>query len=69
MSSENPKPEARRILNFLASLPTGHTTASREVVREIQLSTGAQLFAQGRLYNIRAQSVGARVYRVTLEKT
>lgn len=63
------KEEARRILNYLASMPIGHTTADRATVREIQLTTGAQLFAQGVLYDIKAKSVGAGVYKVSLEKS
>ena len=58
--------EASRILNFLASMPAGYTTTTRAVVREIQLSTGAQLIAQGQLYNIIAKSVGGGVYRIAL---
>ena len=61
--------EARRILNFLASMPGGHSTAISAVVRQMQLSTGGQLFAQGKLYDIVAKPVGGGVYRITLEKS
>jgi hypothetical protein len=59
--------ESHRQLNFLASMPMGHTTMLRKDVQEILLETGGNMLACGRLYNIKAKDIGAGVYRVSLE--
>lgn len=59
-------PAAHRIANFLCSMPSGHTTAPREVVKDLLLETGGQLLAQGSLYDVKAKPIGAGVYRVSL---
>ena len=63
------KQEADRIVQFLASNPYGNSTAVTKVVRRILIDTGSYLLARGRRYEIKAKSLGAGVYRVTLEPT
>lgn len=59
--------EAIQAANFLASLPSGNTTMLAKDLRALQLQTGGTLIARGHLYNIRAKSLGAGVWRVSLE--
>ncbi len=63
-------PELHRQLNFLAGNPDhGHTTMTRQDVQTILMETGANMLARGRLYNIKAEHIGAGVYRISLELT
>jgi hypothetical protein len=62
-------PEQNRVLNFLASMPNGHTTLKRDDAAAILLETGGNLLACGRLYNIVAKPIGAGIYRLSLEPT
>lgn len=56
------------ILNHLAGHPEqGNATATCAEVREIMLQTGGSLTSAGRLYDIKSSSLGAGVYRLTLE--
>lgn len=59
-------PEANRVLQFLANMPTGHTTLDAKSFREILLETGGQIMARGSLYDIKGKSLGAGVYSVRL---
>ena len=60
-------PDANRILDFLASAgPYANTTAEKEVVREILLTTGGSVLQHGRLMNVVAKHIGAGVYKLTL---
>jgi hypothetical protein len=59
--------EAQRILNYLAGHPGGNTTANTDDTHDILLYTGGNTLACGRLYDIKAQNLGAGVYRLTLE--
>lgn len=61
--------EVDRILNFLASMPGGNATCERAALREIMLQTGGSMLARGQLYDIKKESLGAGVYRLTLELT
>lgn len=61
--------EARQAANFLASLPSGHTTLKSSDLRSLLLETGGQLLARGYLYDIQSRSLGAGVYRVSLMET
>ena len=56
------------LLNNLCSMPgLAHGTVTKEVLRDILLSTGGQLMACGRLYEIVSKHLGAGVYRVHLK--
>lgn len=59
--------ESTQALHFLASMPIGNTTLDKADLRELLLFTGGDMFAQGRLYNIKSEDLGADVFRVTLE--
>jgi len=60
--------ESYSILNFLASMPSGHSTvSSRGVLREIMTTTGGQLMARGHLYDIKTNHLGAGVYKIYLK--
>lgn len=52
--------------NFLAGMPSGNTTLSRDDAHSLLLESGGSLLAQGRLYNIIAKDIGAGVYKVSL---
>lgn len=68
MSETDTRAKADSILNFLASSPRyGHTTAKRSVVASVMLTTGGQLMACGELWNIKAKSLGAGIYKLSLE--
>lgn len=58
--------EAKQAANFLASMPGGHTTLTTRDLRALQYQTGGMLMARGYLYDIRATSLGAGVWRVSL---
>lgn len=60
-------PEAKRQLNFLASLPSGNTTVMKDDLRDIMMETGGNMLACGRLYDIKSKHLGAGVYRITLK--
>lgn len=60
--------EADRILNFLAALPSGITSAERPVVREIMLRTSGEMLAQGEIFDIVAKNLGAGVYQLRLAR-
>lgn len=62
-------PEQHRQLNFLAAMPSGHTTMTREDLRTILLETGGNMLVCGRLYDISSKDLGAGVYRVSLTLT
>lgn len=57
---------ANQILNSLAARPSGNAMATHKEVKEIMLSTSGWMMARGNLYDIKAKSLGAGVYRVTL---
>ena len=59
-------PEARRALNFLASLPSGNATLPKKDMRDLLLETGGTVMARGYLYNINSKHIGAGVYRLSL---
>jgi hypothetical protein len=59
--------EAKRVLNFLAAMPSGNSTVTRKDCHEILMETGGSLLACGRLYNIVAKNIGAGVHRLHLE--
>jgi len=61
--------ETRRQLNFLAGCPGGSTTMTYEDLRAVLLSTGGNMLACGRLYDIVGKPLGAGVYKVTLTPT
>lgn len=61
-------PEVKRQLNFLASMPGGHTTMLRKDAQELLIETGGQMLAFGGLYDIIATDIGAGVYRVSLKR-
>lgn len=59
--------DVERILDHLAAIPaTSFATALAPVVRELLLKTDGRLFAIGKQWDIRAKSIGAGVYRITL---
>lgn len=60
-------PEAAKAANFLASMPIGHTTLNTSDTQSLLLDTGGNLLARGRLYDIKADHLGAGVYRVSLK--
>lgn len=60
--------EANKVLDFLASMPTGHTTTTKAIVREVLLATGGQMMACGELFNIKPKRIGAGVYELRLER-
>ena len=58
--------EATSTARFLASMPGGNATLTARDLRSLLLNTGGIMMARGYLYDIRSQSLGAGVYRVTL---
>ena len=55
--------------NVFYNMPTtAHTTMDRKDLKELLLETDGQVICCGRLYDIKAKSLGAGVYRVTLVK-
>lgn len=58
--------DADRILQFLASMPTGRTTTTVKPLRELLLATDGQMMSCGRPYNIYVQPLGVGVYKVSL---
>ena len=58
----------RAPLRFLASMPAGNATLTARDLRSLLLNTGGIMMARGYLYDIRSQSLGAGVYRVTLRR-
>ncbi len=60
-------PEASAALNFLCSMPTGHTTLYEDDLKILLLNSGGDVMAQGQFYNIASSHLGAGVYRVSLE--
>lgn len=63
------KQESERLLNFLAGMPRGNCTASSSnVVREMMLQTGGRMMASGDLWDLRYESLGGGVYRMTLRR-
>lgn len=47
-------------------MPGGNTTATTAVTRRLLIDTGGQTLANGKLYEIKAKSLGAGVYRLSL---
>ena len=60
--------EDNRILNFLASMPGGHTTADKVQTKRLLLYTGGTLTSCGGLYDIKSTHLGAGVYRLFLQR-
>lgn len=58
--------EAERILAFLASTPSGVSSAERPVVRQIMLSTSGEMLVHGEIFDIVARPLGAGVYQLSL---
>ena len=57
------------VLNFLATMPgLGHTTVTKDELRELLTQTGGQMMAQGSLWEIVSKHLGAEVYRVTTKR-
>jgi hypothetical protein len=61
-------PSGQRALNFLASLPGGSDTVTREELRSILYHTGGNMMARGRLYDFRVENLGAGIYRLSLKE-
>lgn len=61
--------EAARILEFLASSPVhGHTMCRAPVLREVLLTSGGTLLAQGQAWTVQVEHLGAGVYDVRLQE-
>jgi hypothetical protein len=61
--------EAERVVNYLASAgELGRTTVSCAVLREIQLSMGAEMFSRGKSYDICSRPVGGGIHKVFLRE-
>ncbi len=60
--------ECTQIINFLASMPAGHSTTTRANVKKILLDTGGQLMSRGELFDIISKRIGPGVYRVSLKR-
>ena len=61
--------EAEHALQFLCSMPIGHTTLRTKDYRDLMLNTDGSVMARGSLYNIRGKSLGAGVYEVRLVRS
>lgn len=61
-------PEAKRVVNYLAGMPSGNVTVEHKDAHDILLETGGQLLACGNLYNIEAKDIGAGVWRLYLSR-
>ena len=59
--------ESRQAAQFLGGMPCGNTVLETADLREFLLTTGGSMMANGRLYNIKSEHLGAGVHRVTLE--
>lgn len=64
---EDPKVEANRIRDGLASMPAFNTTATTEVTREVLLM-GADVMCCGYLLDIKTKLLGAGVYKIWSER-
>lgn len=63
------KEAATRKLEYLASTPRhGLTSATREVVRRVMLDTDGVMMAHGKLWDIKAKSLGAGIYQLSLKE-
>lgn len=69
MRSIDTNEEVKRQLNYLAAVPSGSCTMSREDAKAMLLDTGGNMLACGRLYNFDVKNIGAGVCRVTLTPT
>ncbi len=58
---------SKRVSGFLAGTPGGNAVLDKEDLRELLHSTGGSMMANGRLYNVKSEHLGAGVHRVTLE--
>lgn len=61
-------PESHRIINFLAGMPSGNSTITKEQLKEILLSTGGWMMACGRMYDIESKHLGAGIYKIFLKE-
>jgi hypothetical protein len=61
-------PSGQRALNFLASLPGGSDTVTREELRSVLYHTGGNMMARGRLYGFHIEYLGAGIYRLSLKE-
>ena len=59
--------EANHAINFLASMPSGYTTVTKNILRELLLETNGTILAHGRLYSITSKHLGAGVYEIRLK--
>lgn len=60
--------EASRAANWLASGPRyNNTTLHRADLQSLLFNSGGYLLAQGRQWNIKVESLGAGISRVSLE--
>lgn len=56
-------------LNHLRSMPgVAHATVTTTELREIMLTTGGQMLANGTLWEITQKSLGAGVYRISTKR-
>lgn len=58
--------EARKALNFLASMPSGSFTLVKSDFRSLLLNSGGWMMARGASYDIKGTEIGAGVFRVML---
>jgi hypothetical protein len=58
--------EASRLLDMLASAPYMNATVTSAVAKQFLLKTGGRILARGESFDVKAKSLGAGVYRVSL---
>lgn len=58
--------EVEKITNYFTGTPGGRATAVTAIVKRLLIKNDARLFLRGVIYEIKAKSLGAGVYEITL---
>jgi len=66
--AEARKALARKTINFLCSMKGANTTVTTATFRSMLLQTDGWVLFNGKRYEIKGKSLGAGVYRVSLEE-
>lgn len=60
---------AQQTMNFLSSAgPLANTTVTGSVADKVMLDTGGVIMSRGYLYNIKAQRLSPKIWRLSLER-
>ncbi len=61
--------ETKRVWDFLASMPIGHSTLTTAQLKALLLKTNGAVICNGRLRDICSKKLGAGVHKVWTEKS